>query len=72
MGLLEALLNESRLAAAAFDGPTVARLHVTRQWFAARDLQREGMADELSEQLRPVLPVESIHIATVRRWISHR
>ena len=63
-GLLEALLNESRLAAAAFDGPTVARFTLRGNGSLHADLQREGMADELSEQLRPVLPVESIHIAT--------
>jgi DNA repair exonuclease SbcCD nuclease subunit len=63
-GLLEALLNESRLAAAAFDGPTVARFTLRGHGSLHADLQREGMADELSEQLRPVLPVESIHIAT--------
>jgi hypothetical protein len=28
------------------------------------DLQRDGMAEELSEQLRSVVPVESVRIAT--------
>ena len=63
-GLLESLLEEGRVAAAAFEGPTVARYTLRGNGTLHRDLQREGMAEELSEQLRSVLPVESVHIAT--------
>jgi DNA repair exonuclease SbcCD nuclease subunit len=62
--LLEALLSEGRLAAAAFEGPTVARYTLRGTGSLHADLQREGMTEELSEQLRSVLPVESVHIAT--------
>jgi DNA repair exonuclease SbcCD nuclease subunit len=62
--LLEALLTEGRLAAGAFDGPTVARYTLRGNGSLHADLQRDGMAEELSEQLRSVLPVESVHIAT--------
>jgi DNA repair exonuclease SbcCD nuclease subunit len=62
--LLSALLDEGRLAAASFDGPTVARYTLRGNGSLHADLQRDGMADELSEQLRTVLPVESVHIST--------
>jgi DNA repair exonuclease SbcCD nuclease subunit len=62
--LLEALMEEGRVAAASFDGPTVARCTLRGNGPLHTDLQRDGMAEELSEQLRSVLPVESIRIAT--------
>jgi hypothetical protein len=63
-GLLQALLDEGRQAAAAFNGPTVARFTLRGNGALHADLQREGMAEELSDQLRTVLPVESVHIVT--------
>jgi DNA repair exonuclease SbcCD nuclease subunit len=62
--LLDALLEEGRRAAAAFQGPTVARFTLRGNGSLHADLQRDGMAEELSEQLRTVLPVESVHIVT--------
>jgi DNA repair exonuclease SbcCD nuclease subunit len=62
--LVDALLEEGRAAAASFHGPTVARCTLRGSGPLHSDLQREGMADELSEQLRSVLPVESVRIAT--------
>ena len=62
--LLDALMEEARVAAASFDGPTVARCTLRGNGPLHADLQRDGMAEELSEQLRTVLPVESIRIAT--------
>jgi DNA repair exonuclease SbcCD nuclease subunit len=63
-GLVDALLEQGRTVAAAFQGPTVARCTLRGNGALHADLQREGMADELSEQLRSVLPVESVRIAT--------
>lgn len=62
--LVDALLEEGRAAAAAFDGPTIARCTLRGSGPLHTDLQREGMDEELAEQLRPVLPVESVRIAT--------
>lgn len=63
-GLVDALLEEGRTAAASFRGPTVARCTLRGSGPLHADLQRDGMAEELSEQLRTVLPVESLRIAT--------
>jgi DNA repair protein SbcD/Mre11 len=62
--LVDALLEEGRAAAASFGGPTVARCTVRGSGPLHADLQRDGMAEELKEQLRSVLPVESVRIAT--------
>jgi DNA repair exonuclease SbcCD nuclease subunit len=62
--LVDALLEEGRTAAATFRGPTVARCTLRGSGPLHSDLQRDGMAEELSEQLRTVLPVESLRIAT--------
>ena len=62
--LVDALLEEGRTAAASFRGPTVARCTLRGSGPLHSDLQRDGMAEELSEQLRTVLPVESLRIAT--------
>jgi len=62
--LVDALLEEGRAAAASFSGPTVARCTVRGSGPLHADLQRDGMAEELKEQLRSVLPVESVRIAT--------
>jgi len=62
--LVDALLEEGRTAAASFRGPTVARCTLRGSGSLHSDLQRDGMAEELSEQLRTVLPVESLRIAT--------
>lgn len=62
--LVDALLEEGRGAAASFEGPVVARCTLQGNGPLHPDLQRDGMADELAEQLRSVLPVESVRIAT--------
>lgn len=61
---IDALLEKGRQTAGQFDGPTVARCTVTGNGPLHRDLQREGMAEELREQLQPVLLAESVRIAT--------
>lgn len=63
-GLVDALLEQGRATAASFSGPTVARCTLRGNGPLHADLQREGMSEELSEQLRSVLPVESLRIAT--------
>src|SRR5262245_16975924 len=63
-GLVDALLEQGRAVAASFAGPTVARCTLRGNGPLHADLQREGMSEELSEQLRSVLPVESLRIAT--------
>jgi len=62
--LVDALLEQGRAVAASFAGPTVARCTLRGNGPLHPDLQREGMSEELSEQLRSVLPVESVRIAT--------
>jgi DNA repair protein SbcD/Mre11 len=62
--LVDALLEQGRAAVALFDGPTVARCTLRGNGPLHPDLQREGMDEELCEQLRSVLPVESFRIAT--------
>jgi DNA repair exonuclease SbcCD nuclease subunit len=62
--LIDALLEEGRAAAASFRGPVVARCTLRGNGALHADLQRDGMAEELSEQLRSVVPVESVRIAT--------
>jgi len=62
--LVDALLEQGRAAAASFNGPTVARCTLRGNGPMHGDLQRDGMAEELSEQLRTALPVESVRIAT--------
>jgi DNA repair exonuclease SbcCD nuclease subunit len=62
--LVDALLEQGRTSSSSFDGPTVARCTLRGNGPLHADLQRDGMAEELSEQLRSVLPVESLRIAT--------
>ena len=62
--LIDALLEEGRVAAASFRGPVVARCTLRGSGPLHADLQRDGMSEELSEQLRSVVPVESVRIAT--------
>jgi DNA repair exonuclease SbcCD nuclease subunit len=62
--LVGAMLDEGRAAASSFTGPVVARCTLRGQGLLHSDLQREGMTEELREQLESVLPVESVRIAT--------
>jgi exonuclease SbcD len=62
--LVGAILDEGRAAAASFGGPVVARCTLRGHGALHADLQRDGMAEELREQLESVLPVESLRIAT--------
>ena len=62
--LISAMQEHGREAAAAFDGPTVARCTLRGNGPLHRDLQRDGMAEELREQLQSVLSTESVRIST--------
>jgi DNA repair exonuclease SbcCD nuclease subunit len=62
--LIDAMQEAGRMASASFSGPTVARCTLRGNGPLHADLQREGMAEELTEQLESVLPVESVRIAT--------
>jgi DNA repair exonuclease SbcCD nuclease subunit len=62
--LIQTMLDRGREAAAEFEGPTVARCTLRGNGPLHRDLQRDGMADELREELESILPSESVRIAT--------
>jgi DNA repair protein SbcD/Mre11 len=63
-GLIDAMMERGRQSAAAFDGPTVVRCTLRGNGPLHRDLQREGMAEELREQLHAVVCTESVRIGT--------
>jgi DNA repair exonuclease SbcCD nuclease subunit len=62
--LIDALVERAQQAAADFAGPTVARITLRGNGSLHRDLQREGMGEELRDELKDVLPLESVRIAT--------
>ena len=62
--LITAMQDSAAEAAAAFAGPTIVRCTLRGNGPLHRDLQREGRAEELLEQLQSVLPAESVRIAT--------
>ena len=63
-GLVDSMLENARAQAASFDGPTVARCTIRGNGSLHRDLQRDGMSEELSEVLGEVVIPESVRIAT--------
>jgi DNA repair exonuclease SbcCD nuclease subunit len=63
-GLMTAMLDQATEAASAFDGPTVARCTLRGNGSLHRDLQRDGMDEELREQLQSVISTESVRIVT--------
>jgi DNA repair exonuclease SbcCD nuclease subunit len=62
--LLSEMQEKAREVAASFDGPTVVRCTLLGNGPLHRDLQRDGMAEELREQLQPVISTESVRIST--------
>jgi hypothetical protein len=62
--LINTLQDKGREAALEFEGPTVLRCTITGEGPLHRDLQREGMAEELCEELQDAVPTESVRIAT--------
>jgi len=62
--LITAMLDQGLESAAAFEGPTVVRCTLRGNGPLHRDLQRDGMAEELREQLHSVISTEAVRIAT--------
>jgi DNA repair exonuclease SbcCD nuclease subunit len=62
--LLDAMLEKGRAAAAEFKGATITRCTLHGTGPLHRDLQREGVAEDLAGELEEVLRVESVRIAT--------
>jgi exonuclease SbcD len=63
-GLVDAMLAKGREVAAAFEGPTVVRCTITGNGPLHRDLRKEGIEEELREELHSVVPSESVRICT--------
>src|SRR5688572_4138274 len=62
--LMNTLQERAQTAAAEFEGQTVLRCTLTGNGPLHRDLQREGMSEELREDLQSTIATESIRIAT--------
>jgi len=62
--LISAMQDRGREAVAEFGGPTVARCTLRGNGPLHRDLQRDGVAEELREQLHSVVSAESVRIST--------
>ena len=62
--LITEMQEQGREAASAFVGPTVVRCTLRGNGPLHRDLQRDGMAEELREQLQSVVSSESVRIST--------
>jgi DNA repair protein SbcD/Mre11 len=62
--LLDTMMDKARAEASSFEGPTIARCTIRGNGPLHRDLQRDGMADELGELLSSVVVAESVRIAT--------
>lgn len=63
-GFIDAMTEKGRALAAEFTGPTVVRFTLTGNGGLHRDLQRDGIAEELREELQRVVNTESVRIAT--------
>jgi DNA repair exonuclease SbcCD nuclease subunit len=62
--LVDAMLEKGRAAATQFDGPTVVRCTITGSGPLHRDLRKEGIDEELREELHTIVPTESVRIST--------
>ncbi len=62
--LVDSMLERAREQSNGFDGPTVARCTVRGNGPLHRDLQRDGVSDELREVLGSAVIAESVRIAT--------
>ncbi len=63
-GLIDAMLKKGREVAAEFDGPTVVRCSITGNGSLHRDLHKDGIEEDLREELQSVIATESVRIAT--------
>lgn len=62
--LVDSMLEKSRQEASGFEGPAVVRCTIRGNGPLHRDLQRDGMNDELREVLQSAVVAESVRIAT--------
>lgn len=62
--LIDAMIEKGQAAAAEFEGPTIARCTFRGTGALHRDLQRDGVAEDLAGELERVLTVESVRVAT--------
>ena len=62
--VIDSMVDNARTVAAAFDGPTIVRCTVRGNGPLHRDLQRDGMSEELREVLESAAVAESVRIAT--------
>jgi DNA repair exonuclease SbcCD nuclease subunit len=62
--LVDAMLDKARDESSSFEGPTIARCTIRGNGPLHRDLQREGMSEELREVLGSVVIPESVRIET--------
>jgi len=62
--LVDFMLEKARAQSSAFDGPTVARCTIRGNGSLHRDLQRDGMNEELREILGSAVIAESVRVAT--------
>lgn len=62
--LIDGMLETARAESASFEGPTIVRCSIRGNGALHKDLQRDGMSDELREVLGTVVIPESVRIAT--------
>ena len=62
--LIDSMLEKAREESSGFEGPTVARCTVRGNGPLHRDLQRDGMSEDLREVLGSAVIAESVRIAT--------
>jgi hypothetical protein len=62
--LIEEILARARQVALEFPGPTIVRCTIFGNGPLHRELQHNGVAEELREELQPVVAVESVRILT--------
>src|SRR5215471_16189483 len=62
--LIDAMLEKGRETSKEFDGPTVVRCTIRGCGSLHRDLHRDGIEQDLREELNTVIPTESVRIAT--------
>ena len=62
--LIDTLLDEARTVAAQFAGRTVVRCTISGNGNLHRELHKDGIEQDLREELQSVIPTESVRIAT--------
>src|SRR5262249_16249106 len=63
-GLIDAMLACGRETAASFEGLTVVRCTISGNGVLHRDLRKDGIEEDLREELNSVIATESVRIAT--------